>query len=194
MRPGPESQALYRADGYRVAVAVIAKIGLLERRGKVRTPSGVFEVVREEDSGFTVGGPAAEGPGRVHYDDDRDVLDIQRPGISVSIVFRPELEHTTFDFRGHVYEVGTMDFGDISIREGGRSVVKGHVTISGVRLQSVEPELLPIERELAFGLALRSSSLDEDSWREDQPFLTGLEESAEDAVLREDERLHHEGP
>ena len=43
-------------------VAVIAKVGLLEHRGKVRTKEGVFEVVRGADGWYTVGGPAADGP------------------------------------------------------------------------------------------------------------------------------------
>lgn len=173
-------------------MAVIAKVGLLEHGGKVRTEAGIFEVTRAPDGTYLVGGPAAQGSGKVRYDDHRETLEIQRPGVDVSIQFRPELERTTFEFGGRTYEVGTMDFGDISIQEGDRPVVRGHETVSGVRLLSVAPELVAIERELAFGLALRGSSVDEDHWREDQPFLEGLKERAEDAFLREDAKLHHE--
>lgn len=169
-------------------MAVIAKIGLLEHRGKVRTKEGVFEVTREADGWYAVGGPAAEGPGKLRYDDERETLEIQRPGIAVSIRFRPELERTSFALSGHTYDVAPMDFGTISIQENGRPVVQGHVTVSGARLVTVAPELLPIERELAFGLALRSSALDTDLWDEDQPFFEGIKQRAEEAVLDEESR------
>jgi len=171
-------------------VAVIAKVGLREHGGKVRTKAGIFDVTLAEGGGYRVQGPAGEEPGLVRYDAERQILEIERPGVTLRIRFRPELEQTTFDFQGHHYEVGTMDFGNISVTEEGRPVVRGHVTVSGVRLLSVAPDLEPIERELAFGLALRGSAVDEMFWREDQPFLLGLGETTEDAVLREQERLH----
>ncbi len=174
------------------AVAVIAKLGLLEHHGKVRTEAGIFEAQGTMDEGYEVGGPQAEGPGHVRYDADRDVLDIQRPGIELSIQFRPELERTTFTFRGHTYEVGTMDFGNIVIKEGAQPVVRGHETVSGVRLLSVGAELVPIERELAFGLAVRSAEVDASNWAEDEPFLESLKQGAEGAYLREDTKLRHE--
>lgn len=146
-------------------MTVVAKIGLLEHHGKIRTEAGVFQVDRLEEGWYTVGAPGAEGPGRVRYDADRQIIEIERPGLSVSIDFDPEPSKTTFEFQGHAYVVGSMDFGEVSIREGSRPVVRGHVTISGVRLASVESDLRPIERELAFGLALRGVALDEDYWR-----------------------------
>jgi hypothetical protein len=153
-------------------VVVVAKIGISEKKGKIRTPEGIYEVSRAEDGWYTVAGPVTRQPGRVRYNDDRNLLEIQRPEVSVSIHFRPELEHTTFELNGHVYEVGTMDFGDISIKEGSRSVVRGHGTVSGVRLLEVAPEIEALERELAFGLALRSLALDKDLWREDNRLRT----------------------
>lgn len=173
-------------------MVVIAKVGLLEHRGKVRTPAGIFEVRGLPDGWYEVDGSRPEGPGRVRYDEGRDVLELRRPGIDVSIHFRPELEHTTFELGGHTYEVATMDFGNISIREGPRPVVRGHETVSGVRLLSVAPDLVPVERELAFGLAIRGAAVDEGFWREDEPFLEGLKQSAEGAFLREDTKLRHE--
>ncbi len=167
-------------------MAVIAKIGLRERGGKVRTKAGIFPVTRDPDGSYVVTGPAGEPPGRVAYDDNLETLEIRRPGAEVSIRFRPELEPTTFEFGEHTYTVGTMDFGTITIREGTRPVVQGHVTVSGVRLLSVAPELEPIERELAFGLAVRSAEEDEDHWQEDEPFLEGLKQDAEGAFLRDD--------
>ncbi len=158
--------------GVRFAVVVVAKIGLLGEKGKVRTPAGIFGVHPGDDNWYSVEGPVTEGAGRVRYDDERNLLEIQRPGISLSIHFRPELEHTTFELNGHLYEVGTMDFGDITIKEGNLRVVRGHGTISGVRILEVAPELESVERELAFGLALRSAALDKDLWDEDHSMLT----------------------
>ena len=174
------------------SVAVIAKVGLLEHRGKVRTKEGVFEAVRGADGWYTVGGPAAEGPGKVRYDDEAERLELQRPGNAVSIHFRGELERTTFEYRGHTYDVATMDFGNILIQEGPRPVVQGHVTVSGARLVRVAPEMLPIERELAFGLALRSSAIDDDYWDESHPFLEGIKENAEESVLDEETKHRRE--
>ncbi len=173
-------------------MTVIAKLGLLEHRGKVRTPAGIFEVRGTPEEGYEVDGPASEGRGRVRYDDDRDVLHIQRPGISLSIHFLPARAQTTFQFGGHTYEVGPMDLGGISIKEGTRVAVRGHETVSGVRLLFVAPELVPIERELAFGLAVRGDTVDADNWREDEPFLEGLKQDAEGAFLREDAKAHRE--
>ena len=150
-------------------MVVVARIGISENRGKVRTPEGIYDVRRDADGWYTVAGPAVQQPGRVRYNDDRNLLEIERPGLSVSIHFRPELEHTTFELTGHTYEVGTMDFGEISIKEGDRPVVRGHGTVSGVRLLEVAPEIEALERELAYGLALRSLALDKDLWREDNP-------------------------
>lgn len=150
-------------------VVVVAKIGITEKRGKVRTPEGIYEVNRAADGWYSVAGPVGQEGGRVRYNDDRNLLEIQRPRFSLSIHFRPELEHTTFELNGHVYEVETMDFGNISIKEGGHPVVRGHGTISGVRLIDVAPDFEPLERELAFGLALRSGALDKDLWNEDHP-------------------------
>ena len=118
-------------------MVVVARIGISEKKGKVRTPEGIYDVRRVEDGWYTVAGPVVQQPGRVRYNDDRNLLEIERPGLSVSIHFRPELEHTTFELTGHTYEVGTMDFGEISIKEGDRPVVRGHGTVSGVRLLEV---------------------------------------------------------
>ncbi len=148
-------------------MVVVAKVGILEEHGRVRTEEGTFAVRPEDEGWFTVAGKTPEDAGRVRYDAPRELLEIERSGITVSIQFRPEMEKTIFNLDSHVYEVATMDFGNIDIHEGNRPVVKGHVTVSGVRLLSVESDLQPIERELAFGLALRSSEADKDFWKDD---------------------------
>ncbi len=148
-------------------MVVVAKVGVLEEHGRVRTEEGTFAVRPADEGWFTVAGKTPEDSGRVRYDPDRSLLEIERPGVHVSVQFRPELERTVFTLDGHVYEIGTMDFGNISIHEGDRSVVNGHVTVSGARLVTVENDLKPIERELAFGLALRSSEVDKEFWKDD---------------------------
>jgi len=173
-------------------VTVVAKVGMREQHGKVRTAEGIVEVQRSPDGTYEVPAPADGQPGRVKYDDEHDVLEIERPGVHLSIQFRGETEHTVFEFGGRTYEVATMDFGAISIKDAGRPAVQGHVTVSGVRLLSVAPDLQPIQRELAFGLALRSDAISKGFWREDEPFLEGIKERIETDLLEGDARLHPE--
>ena len=151
-------------------MVVVAKIGILGK-GKVRTQTGTFEANPGDDNWYTVAGTTSGESGRVRYRDERNLLEIGRPGFDVSIHFRPELERTTFELNGRTYDVGTTDFGEISIKEGARVVVRGHGTISGVRLLAVAPDLAPLERELAFGFALRLGAQDKDLWDEDHPLL-----------------------
>ena len=139
-------------------MAIVAKTGILGG-GKVRTEDAVCKVRPAGEGWYSIPGRTSGDSGRVRYHGARDILEIERPGVSLSIQFRSELERTTFELDRTVYDVATMDFGHISIREQGRSVVEGRVTPSGVRLESVAPDLQPIERELAFGLALRSNEL-----------------------------------
>ncbi|HKW42673.1 MAG TPA: hypothetical protein VJP06_00675 [Thermoplasmata archaeon] len=153
-------------------MVVVAKISISANSGKVRTTEGIFQVTLEKDDWYSVAGPVPHEVGQVRYDDDRNSLEIQRPEGRLSIHFKPELEHTTFEWKGHSYQMGTLDFGEISIKEGSRAAVRGHGTVSGVRLLAVAPDLSPIERELAFGLALRSAAIDRDLWREDRPLLS----------------------
>ena len=151
-------------------VVVVAKIGI-RGKGKVRTQEGMYDVSPADDEWFVVSGSPGEESGRVRYRDEQDLLEIERRGVELSIHFRPELEHTTFELNGHVYEVATTDFGHISITEGSRPVVRGHGTVSGVRLLAVAADLAPVQRELAFGFALRLSAQDKDLWDEDHPLL-----------------------
>ena len=138
-------------------MVVVAKIGI-RGKGKVRTQEGIYEVKSADDGWLTVSGPPPEGPGSVRYLDERDLLEIERRGGTFSIHFRPELEQTRFELNGRVYEVATTDFGHISIAEGSRPVVRGHGTVSGVRLLAVAADLAPFERELAFGFGEESKA------------------------------------
>jgi hypothetical protein len=86
---------------------------------------------------------------------ERLLLDNSRGEIEVK--FDPNLG--TFEFDGRTYVIGSMKGGDILVRERDRRVIEGRVTVSGVRLEKVAIDLVPIQRELAFGLALRSEDL-----------------------------------
>ena len=148
-------------------MAVIAKVGVIEHRGKVRTQEGVFAAEEGSDGWYTVGAPVGVAPGRLRYEPNRQVLTIERPDGDLVIDFQPEPERTVFELGGRRYVVGSMDFGNVLIKDGSRTAVQGHITIGGVRLVTVASEFLPFERELAYGLALRGSVLDSDLWRED---------------------------
>ena len=92
--------------------------------------------------------------GRVRYDGWRDVIEIESPVGSLRIRFR--WRRTTFTWRGRTYTVPSMGWSRVTILEQGRPVVEGRLTLSGIRLEALDPEFLPIERELAIGLAQRS--------------------------------------
>ncbi len=170
-------------------MVVAVRLGLLEHHGKVRTPEGTFEVRRGEDGWFVVPGPASEASGRVRYDEEREVVEIEHGGAQFSIRFAPGSQTTRFELAGHAYDLGRIDFGEITIKEGTRVAARGHATLSGLRLTLVAADLEPLERELAFGLALRSSGLDEEFWREDHPFLEQVGQGTEGAWTHyEDER------
>jgi len=139
-------------------VAIVAKTGIFGG-GKVRTEDAVCKVRPAGEGWYSIPGRTSGDSGRVRYHGARDILEIERPGVSLTIQFRSEMEKTTFELDRIAYDVATMDFGRVSIQERGRSVVEGRVTPGGVRLDSVAPELQPIERELAFGLALRSNEI-----------------------------------
>lgn len=144
---------------------VVAKLGLLEDRGRVRTDEGTFEVHPSEVDGYVVEAPTGKEPGLVRYDSEYQVLRIDRPEVTLAISFRPEAEHTTFLLNGRSYEVAPMGSGEILFTEEKRPVVRGHLTTSGAHLEFVAREFVPIVRELAFGLALRGAYGEERFWR-----------------------------
>lgn len=126
-------------------------------------PSAVFadgtryRVRREGQGAFRIAGPGPEDGGRVLFYPWRDYASIERRDGLVEIQFKDE--RTEFDWDRHTYRLGDMLDGDIHIREEERLVVDGRVTVSGVRLRTLAPDLDPIIRELAFALALRSEHM-----------------------------------
>jgi hypothetical protein len=86
----------------------------------------------------------------------RDRIHIDSPAGLLEIRFR--WRNTTFMWRGRRYRIESAFAGRVRIVNDVRPAVEGKTTWSGVRLTYVEPELRPIERELALGLALRAQA------------------------------------
>ncbi len=102
-------------------------------------------------------GDAVAGGGRVRYDGLRDRIRVESPHGSLDIQFR--WRHTTFSWRGRRYRLGPMVWGHVSVMEGERPAATGRLTLSGIRLGYVSPELAPIAGELAVGLARRALTI-----------------------------------
>src|SRR5438094_691815 len=85
----------------------------------------------------------------------RDRIDIECPDGSLQIRFR--WRHTTFSWGGHTYSVTPMGWSRVTVvDQQRRPVVEARLTLSGIRLESLDAAFRPIERELAIGLAQRS--------------------------------------
>lgn len=136
-------------------MALEARIGILRDRLVVE---GVEYPIRHEGGGWvSVPSVGPDAGGRVRYDALRDRIRIEGPGETVAIPFR--WRRTTFDFGGRRYRVGPMAWGHVMVSRGDCPVVTGHVTLSGVRLGYVAPELQPIAHELAVGMAYRAIAI-----------------------------------
>lgn len=128
------------------------RIGILKDRLVVE---GVDYPIRHEGGGWvSVPSIGTRTGGRVRYDAFRDRIRIEGPGEAIAIPFH--WRHTGFEFGGRRYRVGPMAWGHVMVSRDERPVVTGHVTMSGVRLGYVAPELQPIACELAAGFAYRA--------------------------------------
>lgn len=95
--------------------------------------------------------------GRVRYEACRDRIRIESPRATTVIPFRRK--RTSFTYQGRQYRVGPMAWGHIMVSRDDRPVITGRVTLSGVRLGYVAPELAPIAGALAVGFAVRAFAL-----------------------------------
>lgn len=137
------------------AVVLEAKVGFLRDRLVVE---GIEYPLRRERGGWiSIPGDGKKGGGRVRYDGLRDRILVQGPHGNVEIQFR--WRHTNFGWRGRRYRLGPMVWGHVMITEGDQPVATGRLTMSGVRLGYVAPELQPIARELVVGLAHRAVTI-----------------------------------
>ncbi len=136
-------------------VALEAKVGILRDRLVVE---GVEYPLRREGGGWitvpTVGGRTG---GRVRYEALRDRIRIE--GTSGNVLVGFHWRHSRFSYAGKTYRVGPMVWGHIMVSERERPVATGRVTLNGVRLGYVAPELEPIADELAVGLAYRAITI-----------------------------------
>ncbi len=115
------------------------------------------KVRRDPDGGYGVDAPDVWDRARVDYDIAADWIRIERDEETIDVPFHDG--EADFTWRESPYHIASMVFGEIHVAQGGRPVVRGFVTVSGVHLDPVEPELLPVIRPLAWGLTLRSERL-----------------------------------
>ncbi len=137
------------------AVPLEVKIGIRKDRLVVE---GAEHPLRREGGGWiTVPTIGPRPSGRVRYDALRDRIRIEASSGSTMIPFH--WRHTTFAFGGRTYRVGPLAWGHVMVSRDERPVLTGRVTLSGVRLGYVAPELEPIAPELAVGLAYRAITI-----------------------------------
>lgn len=137
------------------SVALEAKVGILRDRLVVE---GVEYPLRREGNGWiTVPSIGARSGGRVRYEALRDRIRIETPMGNVLVPFH--WRRTSFTYGGRRYRLGPMVWGHVMVSEAERPVVTGRVTMSGVRLGYVAPEIEPIAQELAIGLAYRAITI-----------------------------------
>lgn len=149
------SRFLCRREAVPWAVTLEARIGILRDRLVVE---GVEYPIRREGGGWvSVPSVGSSLRGRVRYDALRDRIRIESPDATTVIPFR--WRGTTFTFSGRQYRVGPMAWGHIMVSYHDRPVVTGRVTLSGVRLGYVAPELEPIAYALTVGLAYRALAI-----------------------------------
>ena len=132
-----------------------AKIGI--RRDRLVVEGTEYPLRREGKGWVRVPAVGSRGGGRVRYDTLRDRIRIEAPGGTAVIPFHSR--KTRFTFGGRTYRVGPMAWGHVMVSRDNRPVATGRLTLSGVRLGYVAPELEPIADELAVGLAYRAIAI-----------------------------------
>ena len=137
------------------SVPLEAKIGIL--RDRLVVEGEEYPLRREGDGWITVPRIGSRPGGRVRYEALRDRIRVEGPAGSTVVPFH--LRHTTFTFRGRTYRFGPMAWGHVMVSRGDQPVLTGRLTMSGVRLGFVAPELGPIADELAVGLAYRAVTI-----------------------------------
>ncbi len=139
-----------------LGVALEVRHGLLGD-GRIRMDRVRTRVLRDTGGWYIVRDESGWGDARVLYRDVQDLAVIQWSGVVLRVPFHGGVAEFVWD--GRTYQIGSMIGGAIHIRQEGRLVAEGYVTVAGLRLGSVASELLPIIRPLAWGLTLRSEAI-----------------------------------
>lgn len=136
-------------------MALEARIGILKDRLVVEDVE--YPLRREGGGWVSVPSVGSRSAGKVRYDSLRDRIRIDGPRGPLTISFH--WRHTAFEFGGHRYQVGPMAWGHVMVSREGRPIITGRVTLCGVRLGYVAPELEPIASPFAVGLAFRAVAI-----------------------------------
>ncbi len=132
-----------------------ARIGILRDRLVVE---GVEYPIRREGGGWvSVPSLGSVPSGRVRYDALHDRIRIESSAGTTLVPFR--WRGTNFTFGGERYRIGPMAWGHVMVSRGDRPVATGRVTVHGVRIGFIAPELNPIAKELVIGLAFRAIAM-----------------------------------
>ncbi len=150
-------------------VEVLVKHGL-RGDGRIRVDGVRARVLTDAGGWYAVADPAGHGDARVLFRRFQDILVIEQGGTFLRIAFHRG--ESTFEWDGRPYHIGSMIRGEIRIDQETRRVARGVVTVTGLRLDEVSSELLPILRALAWGLAVRSEFVGRDLLAE-PPMYTG---------------------
>ena len=129
--------------------------------GRIRVDGVRTKVLRDTGGWYVVEGVHAGETARVLYRAMQDLLLICWPDTTLRVAFHRGEGRFERDGRG--YRIASMIDGLIRVDQEGRMVAEGHVTVAGVHLETVAPELLPLIRPLAWGLALRSERIGRDN-------------------------------
>ncbi len=135
---------------------VTVKHGLLGG-GRIWVDHVETEVRREGAGVYFVDAPDVWDRARMHYDRFEDHFRIEFEQDAVDVSFHQG--EANFAWKDRPYHIASLALGETHIDQAGRPVATGFVTVSGLHLDPVEPELLPLIRPLAWGLALYSEEV-----------------------------------
>ncbi len=137
-------------------MVVDAKHGLLGD-GRIRVDGRRSRVTKDSGGWYVVADPSSWGEARVLYNDYADLAVLRWSTTILRVHFKAG--EGAFSWEERSYHIGTMIEGEVRIDQEGRSVVRGHATVSGIHLDTVATELLPIIRPLTWALVLRSEAV-----------------------------------
>lgn len=106
---------------------------------------------------YDVDAPDAWDRARMHYARFEDHFRIELDQETYEVSFHGG--EADFTWKERTYHIASMVGGEVHIDQVGRSVATGVVTVEGLDLPTVEPELFPLFRALAWGLALYSEEI-----------------------------------